>query len=303
MSDSLILGADIGGSHITAGLVDISKRKVSKNSILRRKVDSNGSVADIIQNWSSVIKEIFQNAKIKPGKMGVAMPGPFNYEEGISYIKGLNKYEALYGLNIKELLSSAVGVESSEIIFVNDAPCFLQGEVFVGSAKNYDHAIGITLGTGFGTAIFHHDLATDAELWQAPFKDSIAEHYFSTEWFLNQYRSKFNKEVENVKELAVLAVNDSKSLNIFEEFGKNLAIFLENVITQEKPQILICGGNISKAFNLFGPSLNHQLRKQNILIEVKPAVLGEQSALIGAASSWSSKDINYLLGESKSSVL
>ena len=68
-------------------------------------------------------------------KIGIAMPGPFDYENGICYIKGLDKYESLFNLNVKEMLAQQLNIERSDIYMMNDASCFLKGEVFGGVAK------------------------------------------------------------------------------------------------------------------------------------------------------------------------
>ncbi len=60
------------------------------------------------------------------------MPGPFDYEKGISFIKDQNKYESLYGLNVKEMMAERLGVSTDHIRLMNDAGCFLQGEVMGG---------------------------------------------------------------------------------------------------------------------------------------------------------------------------
>ncbi|TCC88617.1 ROK family protein [Pedobacter frigiditerrae] len=287
MHKSIILGADIGGSHITVCLVDVLERKIINDVMVRRNVNSDGNAQEIISQWCAAIFELFENAAFKPLKMGIAMPGPFDYERGISYIKGLNKYESLYGLNVKELLAAELDILPECINILNDAPCFLQGEVFGGAAKGYKNVIGITLGTGFGSAIYSDERARDAEFWQIPFKDSIAEHYFSTNWFLNQYQLLTGETLGSVKDLVAKFPQERTIVkNIFEEFGCNLALFLDKAITRESPELLVCGGNISKAFDFFGPSLLSQLKLRNNPILVKTTSLGEQSALIGAASSW-----------------
>jgi predicted NBD/HSP70 family sugar kinase len=82
--------------------------------------------------------------------IAVAMPGPFDYERGISLMRGGNKYEALYGLNIKEALPIGLGIPTSvPIVFENDAGCFGIGESM--AEKDFEKIIAITLGTGFGT--------------------------------------------------------------------------------------------------------------------------------------------------------
>src|SRR6187397_1253508 len=144
MKDNMVLGVDIGGSHITAGLIDMETRTLRTDSIKRRKVNSADTAENIIAAWASLIKEITGSSGVR---IGIAMPGPFDYELGVSYIKGLEKYESLYGKNVKDLLAAALDIPAKHIRLKNDAGCFLQGETFAGSAKGYNSAIGLTIGT------------------------------------------------------------------------------------------------------------------------------------------------------------
>lgn len=115
------------------------------------------------------------------------MPGPFDYENGISLITKLDKYEALYKLNVKELLSEKLSIPKPSILMMNDAACFLRGEVYYGAAKGHTDVIGITLGTGTGSAFHHNGITVDANLGPSPFMNSIADEYFSTRWFVKRY--------------------------------------------------------------------------------------------------------------------
>src|SRR5687767_13556570 len=94
------LGVDIGGSHITAGVVDLQKKSLLTDTIRRQKVSSHEGVDHIIAAWTKVISEAIQSSGHPVTRIGMALPGPFDYEQGISYIKGLDKYEALYGKNV-----------------------------------------------------------------------------------------------------------------------------------------------------------------------------------------------------------
>ena len=38
------------------------------------------------------------------------MPGPFDYVKGICYIRGVAKYENLYGFNITDAIASSLDV-------------------------------------------------------------------------------------------------------------------------------------------------------------------------------------------------
>jgi len=71
------------------------------------------------------------------------MPGPFDYENEISYITGITKYEALYKLNVKEMLTKALRIDKDDILMKNDAACFLAGEAFIGVVKGYDKVLAL----------------------------------------------------------------------------------------------------------------------------------------------------------------
>ncbi len=173
MTEQYVLGADIGGTHITTTVVDIKNRTVLEKSYYRAKVNSAGSAEQIIDQWGEAIRKSFLNVNMNPSKIGIAMPGPFDYENGISLIKNNEKYESLYQLNIKNLLAENLNIKSDDILMANDAQCFLSGELFLGVVKTFKKVIGITLGTGLGSATFNEGNVEDAALWCSPFKNGI----------------------------------------------------------------------------------------------------------------------------------
>ncbi|WP_256011380.1 ROK family protein [Desertivirga xinjiangensis] len=286
MSNSIVMGVDIGGSHITAALVDLDTRKVIQHSWIRKSVDSHEDASRIISSWGEAIKKAFSALEFEITKVGIGMPGPFDYENGICFIKDQDKYESLYGLNIKELLAEALEVNPDKIRLMNDAACFLQGEAFGGAAKGFSKIIGLTLGTGLGSSIYSQNTAVDANFWNLPFKDSIAEDYLSTRWFIKRYRELSGKVVTDVKYLAKLAISDNDALTVFNEFGTNLGAFLNEFIELEKPEAIVLGGNISNAFNLFEKALRSSINTNFQHIPIFQAKLGEEAALIGASSLW-----------------
>jgi glucokinase len=214
------------------------------------------------------------------------MPGPFDYENGISLIKDQDKFKSLYLINIKEELAKRLQIEPSNIKFINDAAAFMQGEVFNGAAKGYTNALGLTLGTGLGSAVSVSGVAKDAALWDSKFLGGIAEDYLSTRWFVNKYFSLTGKELAGVKELAAIAEEDPYAKQIFNEFGRALGHFLADIIKEKNAEVVVLGGNISQAFNLFAPHLISNLKAFHLDTEIKLTGLNEHAALIGAASCW-----------------
>ncbi|WP_225444147.1 ROK family protein [Echinicola arenosa] len=285
MNENYAIGVDVGGSHITVGKVNLLNGNLVHDRLIRKEVNSKGSTEEIIKAWAQAIKEIAGDG-LPTCKIGIAMPGPFDYQDGISWIDSTqDKYEALYGKNVKELLAEEMGIMAAQIRFKNDAACFLQGEVFGGAAKGEKRAIGITLGTGVGTAYFHGKEAEDAARWGDEFGESIVEEYFSTRWFARKYLEKTGLNLNGVKQLVEMKSNDWVN-DIFDEFSTNFSKFLERFISEEKPEIVILGGSISQSSDMFLPKVEALIFESFKNVKIAITELGEQSALIGAASCW-----------------
>jgi glucokinase len=281
-----VIGADIGGTHCTAALVDLQQKKIVSSTIQRSTVDAGAAAAEIVEAWSGCILSARQNVDTR--SICLAMPGPFDYEKGICLMKGQHKYESLYGLNVKELLADKLQVGPAEIFMDNDAACFLQGEVFAGTAAGHasDKVIGITLGTGLGSAVYGNGVATNADWWRMPFKDGMAEDYLSARWFLQRFETYTGTKLSGVKELAQLTATSEPARLVFHEFAIQLAQFLLEIIEQEKPRAIVIGGNISKANSLFSDLLRDRIAAQHPRIQIKWSVMGEEAPLLGAAGSW-----------------
>ena len=223
--------------------------------------------------------------------VGLAMPGPFEYDVGICRIQDLNKYDSLYGLNIRTELKWRLGLPAeTPVIFRNDASCFLLGELWRGAAVGHKAAIGLTLGTGFGSSFVRRgrlieegpDVPKDGFLYHLPWRDRIADDWFSARGLLRRYRELGGERAENVRQLAERVPDDPAARRAFEDFGAELADFLLPWIKTFKPEVIVTGGNIAKAWRYFETVLVGQIRADAPLVEVKPARLFEDAALLGA---------------------
>lgn len=283
MKNPIVLGVDIGGSHITTALVDVDKRTLLIDSTRRKIVDSLATSNHILDAWCEVISDSFTGYTLEK-HIGIAMPGPFDYENGICLIKEQDKFQSLYNLNIKAELASRLGISPSNIHFINDAAAFLQGEIFSGAVVGTNKALGFTLGTGLGSSLYINGIAIDAALWNAPFLTGIAEDYLSTKWFKHRYFQLSGKLLSGVKELTELVQMDQYAEHIFNEFGNNLAQFMMPLIKKYQAEVVILGGNIAQAFPVFAPNLIDVLTQNQFNTEIKITTLNEHAALVGAAS-------------------
>ena len=293
MNKHIAIGSDIGGSHITCAAIDLKSGKILRNSLSEKAVDNQASAAEIIKVWSEALSGALSKVPMDEVKgIGFAMPGPFDYVKGISYIKGVAKYENLYGFNVKDAIAESLAVPDGFLIrFMNDASSFAVGEAWAGSAKDYSRSLSITLGTGFGSAFIANriPIVDGSEvpklgcIYHIPYKDGIADDYFSTRWFIGEYKRITGKDVSGVKELAKLAASDKVAKDLFTEFGDKSALFLTPWIKKFRAEILVIGGNISHAWELFGDVFESRLKKEKCDVVVALSKLKEDAALMGSA--------------------
>jgi len=273
-----VLAADIGGSHITTAVCDISTNEIFESTYSRIEFNSKGSAESILRAWTDSLAESHKKHHSPVNALGIGMPGPFDYNDGISYIKGLDKYEALYGMNIKAYLAERLNVDAGSIRFRNDTEALIAGEVANYYGAEFKNIIGISLGTGFGSSHYLNGSTTDLNWGSLPYRLTIADDYFSTRWFLKRYYEYTGKSANNVKHLA--AIGGEPVTDIFKEFVDNLSGFLSLQSAPLQPEAILICGNIAKAYHLF----IHELRTNLSPLTIELARINENAALLGAAS-------------------
>lgn len=287
------IGVDIGGSHISCAVIDLERIEIVRETLTEMPVDNKGKASEIIETWSAAIRKSMY--AIHSGQIrgiGFAMPGPFDYLNGISQIRGVCKYENLYGLNVGEEISKSIGLKSGQSVrFINDASAFAVGEAKGGKAAGATRSMVITIGTGIGSAFIKNGVPVVSGesvpekgwVYHIKYRDSIADDYFSTRWYLKRFKEVTGRVADGVKSIADEAVSDEHIMEIFNEFGASLAGFLAPILNRFGAEVLVLGGNISRAINLFGPSLRLELKNNNCHTTPHLSELREDAALIGSA--------------------
>lgn len=282
-----IISADIGGSHIVSSVVDMETKSLVVETRVRTFVDSDGTALEILEGWAATIAMSAKLGNVKITQLALAMPGPFDYENGISYITGLHKYERLYAINVKHFFARHFNIAHENILFRNDAEAFLHGEVVGGAGRGFDDVIGFTLGTGLGSARSIMGVTKDLNWGALAYGASIADDHFSTRWFLKRYEELSAVKCMNVKAFVALADTDLRVAQVFHEFADNFAGFIAGFLQESGTDCIVLGGNISNANHLFLKQLSLSLRDHIESSRIKIAQLGEDAALIGAAFNFS----------------
>lgn len=293
MTDTVVLGVDIGGSHITAMGVDLYKKILLHSLISRRHVDCHDTADCILNNWTESLREVI--SQIPGGSLrgiGFAMPGPFDYPAGVARFKGVKKYDNLNNVNVGEEIYKRLDLPRQvPIRFLNDATCFAIGEAWMGSASSYRRSVAITLGTGFGSAFLDDGIPVEEGdevpesgcVYHLPFGSSNADDHFSSRWFKRLYEERFHRDSGGVKEMSEEAKNNPEVQAIFTEFGQNLGNFMAPWLVRFRAGCLTIGGNISRGYDLFEKPFREALRSHNCDTEILLSLLGECAAIAGSA--------------------
>lgn len=255
-----VAALELGGSHVTAGRVDLETGTVARRRVTLPKDASRDELLERIRAAAATAGAV--------ERLGVAAPGPFDYEAGVSRLR--HKLEALYGVDLRTELAAPLGVSPAAIRFLNDADAFLLGEWLTGAARGAERVLGITLGTGLGSAfLVGGTLTPGIEFYKLPFRGRPVEETISARGF---------GESVPVATLATRARDgDAGARATFERAGADLGEFLLPQVTRLRAERVVVGGAIARAWDLLGPAL-----RASVPGAVRGANL-ENAALFGAA--------------------
>jgi glucokinase len=284
------ISLDVGGQSVK------SARVTEQLALLDERNDPIDSLADagaVLATMTGIIASHL--AAGEPRGVALAFPGPFDYPGGVCLIRhtshgGGVKFGALYQLNVREALRARLSRPILPIVFRNDAEAAILGEAVHGAGRPYRRVIGITLGTGLGSAFVAGGRAQvsgpgvpeNGWLYCVPFAAATADDAFSTRGLLARLDAAGlaydDVHAATVDAATVDAGQTAELKRAFEEFGADLGIFLRPFAADFDADAVIVLGGIANAWSLFAPALQAQLPVPAIR-----GALGASAALIGAA--------------------
>lgn len=304
-SNRVAVGVDVGGTSVRLGLVTDAGNLLA-GTVREFDPHCHADAATILDRFAGALAPVLDPM---PAGIGIGFPGPFDYARGICMIRGLAKYEALYGMDVgKELRRRLALPAHVPIRFVNDATAFALGEALFGAARGQNRVIVLTFGTGCGSAfLVDGKVVTDGEGvppngWVYPLlhRGVPLDELLSRRGILNLWAEVRSERDENgtepaeragqgdafdVVDLARLARSgDAMAREVFRRFGQTAGEALSPVVLAFRPAALVIGGKIAKSFDLFGPQLTEALAPCARPCRVLPAQDIENAALKGAAS-------------------
>lgn len=287
----IAIGVDIGGSHISCAAVEMRTSEIIDQTYFQENVDSKAEKDVILECWGNCINRVLELLGDRDIiGIGFAMPGPFRYRDGIAMFEVNDKFEALYKVSVAQELPKYLDHKNLPLRFFNDASSFGIGSMLAGGFDTKSKVLALTLGTGFGAAFFEDEyplinakhVPENGCLWDKEFKDSIADDYFSTRWFLQEFENEYGQiPLDGVKGL--VEVDSAKAKSLFEKFTKNFVAFTIPYLQTFNPDILIIGGSIAKSSHLFLEDLEAMLIQNGLHVQIKIIPNTEQANIIGAS--------------------
>lgn len=291
MVEKAILGIDLGGTKIMSGLISSRGELLGEPEIVPTGGKDPQKV--IVKRIFNTIERTLADAGLNItdiSGIGIGATGPLDMKEGL--ILECPFLPTLHNFPLRKTIHEQYHIP---VFLDNDANCFALGEGFFGAGRGYDVILGYTLGTGIGCAmVFNNKIYAGAtqhagEIWISPYKDKTIEDYVSGRGISQMYRAMSGK-VKTALEIAELAYQgDNVAKQTWDQFGEHLAHALSWGINTIDPDVVILGGSISNAMELFQPAMDNFLKGHlNSLPAQKTklvrALLGDHAGLIGAAS-------------------
>lgn len=290
----MIVGVDIGGHHVAAAAITRdAPGMLLPGSYRHDPCGADDDRATLISAWADAIDAVIEQVgPERVGGIGIAMPGPFDYAAGVGHFAGNAKFTALNGVDIGVALAIRQRFPRP-VRFLNDATAFAVGCVAIGAAPSRGNVVGVTLGTGLGSAFLRDgipvidgdDVPPHGSLWHLPFGDGIADDYVSARWLTTRIRDRLDG-IDTViagAELARAGTVDAAA--IFVEYGANLGKILSPWVARFGAEAVVLGGRICGAFDLFGPALSAALPATRIAVHSDT----EDAAIIGAAATFDAR--------------
>lgn len=283
------IGVDIGGTKISAGIVDGEGLVYASPRTIATNPKEPGKV--IIANLFSLLKNILADAvDYDVQGVGIGCTGPLDIEKGV-----LLDVENLPTLNYFPLKDTVEQAFPLQVILDNDANALVYAEALWGAGRNADSVLGFTLGTGIGCAwinagkIWRGHSGCAGEIWTSPYKEGILEDYVSGNAVTRLYKEYTKEELPAYRIAELARSGDGMALQVWDAFAQTLAYALSWTVNITDPETVVIGGSILKSSDLYWDKAERLFRKficRSVArcTTLQPAVLGDNAGFIGAAA-------------------
>ena len=246
MEDHILL-MDVGGTALKYALADPDGVLVP-GTAGQIPSHSGEGLEEILEAFYQAVRRCRAFAPAKTAC--VSIPGPFDYDLGISRMR--HKFKALWGFPLGEWFAR----RGLKVRFLHDSTAFMLGEAAAGALDGAENACCFMLGTGLGFAMMRHgrillnqDASPALSVWNLPWGNGIAEDRISTRALQRRYGAP-----ESIRKIADAArAGDALALKAFRETGEALSLLADQLLHVFPCERIALGGQIARSAELMAP--------------------------------------------------
>ena len=276
MSGPAVIGIDLGGTNVRAGVV-VDGRLARVHAAAVR---GQGTEAEVLDDLFAAIDPVMGP---DVAGIGAGVPSIIDLKTGTVY--DVQNIRSWTKVPLKAILEDRYRLPA---YVNNDANCFAAGEKIFGQLAPYDNAVGLIVGTGLGAGVIANGRLYSGvncgagEFGMLPYLDRNFEAYASGQFFRRVHGTSGREAAEKA------ARSDPAALAMFEEFGRHLGEAVKAICYAVDPEIVLLGGSVSKSYAYFRESLwatfqsyAYSIAKERLRIELSET---ENIAILGAAA-------------------
>lgn len=275
MSETKVVGIDLGATNIRAGLV----HEGSIHNIQSKRIKSAGTVEEVLADFYLLIDTLLDNEVVA---IGIGVPSVVDLAKGIVY--DVQHIASWKEVPLKEILEKKYKLP---VYVNNDANCFALGEFHFGKGRGKSDMIGLSIGTGLGGgAIVNKHLFAGSncgagEFGMVDYLDHNYEYYASGQYFSHIY----NLKGEEVFELA--KAGNKQAQQYYAEMGTHLGNAIKTIMYTYDASFIVLGGSVRHAYAYFEKNMWARIQTfayghsiTNLKIELSEL---ENAGILGAA--------------------
>ena len=308
MPAGCVIGVDLGGTKLLAGVVDDGLNVHHRAQRRARGADE----AEVLDTIVGAVREVLDASEVPIAGVGFGIPSLVDPVTGTAMS---TVHLPLRGVPFRDLMAERLGVP---VWVDNDANAALLAEHRAGAAVGVDHAVMLTLGTGIGGAIINEGrLVRGANGGAGEFGHTIVDpngvrcdcgNVGCLETVVSGRAlgraaqlaareapdSGLGLAVEAGREITgMLATDlahdgDPVAQSVVRAMGERLGYGIVNVVNTVNPSVVVVGGGVVAAGDLLLEPARAVVAERALMpardqVRIVPARFGDESGMLGAA--------------------
>jgi len=309
-----VVGLDIGGTKLAAGLFDLNLKEIS---FIKCDTEAFRGGQVVVENCKAIVHQVLEKSGIsrdRVASIGISSPGPLDTHTGIvTYVETIG----WKNVPIRSIMEEEFNVS---VVLENDANAAALAENVRGAGEGTKNMIYITVSTGVGSGIIlekklyrgSHDAAGEfGHICIVPGgrpcgcgNRGCLQSYASGTALANAARAGITagensaillkaggipEKIHAFQVEEAAKENDAFAIKLWEEMGYHLGLGISILVQLFDPDRIVIGGGMSRAWDLFYGSMMESVRSNTYEVlsenlQVVPALLGDKAGVFGAAT-------------------